>query len=165
MRAVAVWCKSRRRRQSCRIQVPNLGAIVGAGTRRPPRRAQAAHLGERSPHHPHRVLDAAAAAGTTLAFLPFRSPELSPLEERWRGLKQTVAANRCYPSLDELTQRTVTWLDDTSDVGRLRRCGCDASNSIGYLRSNGHESHRSQRILRVLEPASSASDAPIATRY
>jgi transposase len=47
------------------------------------------------PHHPHRVRDAAAAAGITLAFLPFRSPELMPLEDLWRGLKQTVAANRC----------------------------------------------------------------------
>ena len=51
------------------------------------------------PHHPHRVRDAAPAAGITLAFLPFRSPELMPLEDLWRGLKATVAANRCYPSL------------------------------------------------------------------
>lgn len=42
------------------------------------------------PHHPHQVRDAAAAAGITLAFLPFRSPEL-PLEDLWRGLKATVA--------------------------------------------------------------------------
>ena len=54
------------------------------------------------PHHPHRVRDAAQAAGIAVAFLPFRSPELMPLEELWRGLKATVAANRCYPSLDEL---------------------------------------------------------------
>lgn len=57
------------------------------------------------PHHPHRVRDAATDAGITLVFLPFRSPELMPLEEVWRGLKQTVAANRCYASLEELVAR------------------------------------------------------------
>ena len=66
------------------------------------------------PHHPHRVRDAAQEAGITLAFLPFRSPELMPLEDLWRGLKQTVAANRCYPSLEELTERALDWLDAMS---------------------------------------------------
>ncbi len=79
------------------------------------------------PHHPHRVRDAAAAADITLAFLPFRSPELMPLEDLWRGLKQTVAANRCYPSLVELTQRALAWLDGMSDADRLRRCGFETS--------------------------------------
>ncbi len=75
------------------------------------------------PHHPHRVRDAAAAAGITLAFLPFRSPELMPLEELWRGLKQTVSANRCYTSLDELVTRALTWLTTMTDADRRRRCG------------------------------------------
>jgi transposase len=79
------------------------------------------------PHHPHRVRDAAREAGITLAFLPFRSPELMPLEDLWRGLKQTVAANRCYPSLDELTERAVAWLDDMTNEDRRRRCGFHAS--------------------------------------
>ena len=75
------------------------------------------------PHHPHRVRDAARDAGITLAFLPFRSPELMPLEELWRGLKAVVAANRCYPSLEELAERAVAWLDTMSDEERRRRCG------------------------------------------
>jgi transposase len=75
------------------------------------------------PHNPHRVRDAARDVGITVAFLPFRSPELMPLEELWRGLKQTVAANRCYPSLDELAARALEWLDTMSDEERLRRCG------------------------------------------
>jgi len=45
----------------------------------------------------------------------------------WRGLKTTVAANRCYPTLEELSQRAITWLDDMSDAERLRRCGFEAS--------------------------------------
>jgi transposase len=79
------------------------------------------------PHHPHRVRDAAHAANITLAFLPFRAPELMPLEDLWRGLKRTVAANRCYASLDELTARAITWLETMTPTDRLTRCGFAAS--------------------------------------
>jgi transposase len=79
------------------------------------------------PHHPHRVRDAAVAMGITLAFLPFRSPELMPLEELWRGLKQTVAANRCYASLEELVRRALAWLASMSEAERRRRCGLTSS--------------------------------------
>ena len=79
------------------------------------------------PHHPHRVRNAAREAAITLAFLPFRAPELMPLEELWRGLKAVVAANRCYPSLEELAERAVTWLDTMSDEERRRRCGLHSS--------------------------------------
>ncbi len=79
------------------------------------------------PHQPHRVRDAAQAVNVTLAFLPFRSPELMPLEDLWRSLKQTVAANRCYPSLDELVGRAVAWLDAMTPTDRLARCGFAAS--------------------------------------
>ena len=79
------------------------------------------------PHLPHRVRDAAREAGITLALLPFRSPELMPLEDLWRGLKQTVAANRCYASLDELAERAVAWLDGMSAAERRRRCGLESA--------------------------------------
>ena len=52
------------------------------------------------PHHPLRVRDATQASVRPHAFLPFRTPELMSQEELWPGLKPTVAANRCYPSLD-----------------------------------------------------------------
>lgn len=79
------------------------------------------------PHQPHRVRDAAQAAGITIAFLPFRAPELMPLEELWRGLKQVVAANRCYPTLEESAARSLTWLTAMSDAERRRRCGLASS--------------------------------------
>jgi transposase len=79
------------------------------------------------PHHPLRVRDAAQAARITLAFLPFRSPELMPLEDLWRGLKATVAANRCYASLEELADRAVDWRDSMSDEERRRRCALHSS--------------------------------------
>ncbi len=73
------------------------------------------------------MCDAARKVGITLAFLPFRSPELMPLEDLWRGLKATVAANRCYASLDDLAERAVAWLDDMSAEDRRRRCGLHTS--------------------------------------
>ena len=79
------------------------------------------------PHHPHRVRDAAQAAQITLAFLPFRAPELMPLEDLWRGLKASVAANRCYASLEELSQRAVDWLTAMSDEDRRHRCALHTS--------------------------------------
>jgi transposase len=79
------------------------------------------------PHMPLPVRQSATEAGIAIAFLPFRSPELMPLEELWRGLKQTVAANRCYASLEELAERALAWLDDMSDSERLRRCSLHAS--------------------------------------
>ena len=79
------------------------------------------------PHHPRPVEAAAGAAGVELAFLPFRAPELMPLEELWRGLKQTVAANRCYAAVDELAERAVAWLDGMTDAERRRRCGLESS--------------------------------------
>lgn len=79
------------------------------------------------PHHPHRVRDAAQAVGITVAFLPFRSPELMPLEDLWRGLKRDIAANRAYPTVEELAERAVAWLDDMTGEERRRRCGLCSS--------------------------------------
>lgn len=79
------------------------------------------------PHQPRRVREAARAGNVEPAFLPFRSPELMPLEDLWRGMKATVAANRCYPSVDEAAARAVAWLDALSPEERLRRCGLRSS--------------------------------------
>jgi transposase len=79
------------------------------------------------PHHPTAVKLAAQEAGIELAFLPFRSPELMPLEELWRGLKAEIAANRAYPTMEELAERARAWLDALSKDDRLRRCGLYSS--------------------------------------
>lgn len=79
------------------------------------------------PHQPRRVREAAQAAHITLAFLPFRAPELMPLEDLWRQLKAAVAANRAYASLDELVQRALAWLAAMTPLDRLCRCGFAAS--------------------------------------
>jgi transposase len=79
------------------------------------------------PHKPRRVRDAARAAGIEVVFLPFRAPELNPCEDLWRGLKQEVAANRAYPSVDDLATRAIAWLDGMTTEDRLRRCGLRSS--------------------------------------
>lgn len=79
------------------------------------------------PHHPRPVEAAATAAGIELVFLPFRAPELMPLEELWRGLKQEVAANRCYATVDELAERAAARRDGMGDAERRRRCGLGSS--------------------------------------
>jgi transposase len=78
-------------------------------------------------HKPLPVRQAAQEAGITIVFLPFRAPELMPVEELWRGLKQTVAANRCYAALEELVERAVAWLAGMSHADRRRRCGLESS--------------------------------------
>jgi transposase len=79
------------------------------------------------PHHPKRVREAAALAGVELAFLPFRAPELMPLEDVWRGTKGKVAANRCYATVDELAERAVAALDALAPGDLLRRAGLRSS--------------------------------------
>src|SRR5262249_7249801 len=63
------------------------------------------------PHHPKRVRAAAEAAHISIAWLPFRSPELNPLEDLWRLLKAVVAANRVYDTGDALAHHALSWLD------------------------------------------------------
>jgi transposase len=112
-------------RERCRTD-DVLAAVAHLGTVRP----QVPKLliwDNAPPHHPICVRHAAAEAGIAVAFLPFRAPELMPLEELWRGLKATVAANRCYTSLDELVERALAWLAAMSDANRRRRCGLESS--------------------------------------
>ena len=75
------------------------------------------------PHHPKRVLEAAERAHITIAWLPFRAPELNPCEDLWRLMKAVVAANRCAPDLDHLAQQAVDWLTTLSPYDRLRCSG------------------------------------------
>jgi hypothetical protein len=50
------------------------------------------------------------------------------LQERWRGLQQTVVATRCDASRDALADRAVAWLDAMTTSERLRGCGFQSSN-------------------------------------
>ena len=75
------------------------------------------------PHHPKRVQAAAQAAGITIAWLPFRSPELNPCEDLWRLMKGVVAANRVYETVQALAEYARSWLDALPLDDRLRKSG------------------------------------------
>ncbi|MGZ6389089.1 MAG: transposase, partial [Ktedonobacterales bacterium] len=75
------------------------------------------------PHHPKRVREAAERAHITIAWLPFRAPELNPCEDLWRLMKADVAANRPPSSMDDLVQHAVAWLAALSPYDRLRCSG------------------------------------------
>ena len=75
------------------------------------------------PHHPQRVVAAAERVHITIAWLPFRAPELTPCEDLWRLMKAVVAANRCAASLDLLAQQAVAWLAALLPDDRLRCSG------------------------------------------
>lgn len=81
------------------------------------------------PHHPHRVSAAADAAQITIAWLPFRAPELNPDEDLWRLAKAVVAANRSYrddqpaDAVQTLAEQTVQWIQALSPLDRLRCTG------------------------------------------
>ncbi|HEV2458301.1 MAG TPA: transposase, partial [Ktedonobacterales bacterium] len=81
------------------------------------------------PHHPKRVQAAAAAGQISIAWLPFRSPELNPDEDLWRLAKAQIAANRPYseePSdqvVQTLAEQTVHCIAALSPLDRLRCSG------------------------------------------
>ncbi len=81
------------------------------------------------PHHPKRVAAAAEAAHSTIAWLPFRSPELMPCEDLWRLAKAQVAANRPYREeqadtvVQTLAEQAVHCVASLSPLDRLRCSG------------------------------------------
>jgi transposase len=80
---------------------------------------------DNAPPHQGRVARGAAEAlGIEIVKLPFRSPELNPLEDLWRSLKAVVAANRAYDdSVEELAERAVDYLDGLTEDDVLRLSG------------------------------------------
>jgi transposase len=78
------------------------------------------------PHWTHAARDA-APTNLSIAWLPFRSPELMPCEDVWREMKRVVTANRAYADVDELAQRAVAWLDDHAPKDILRLSGVQSS--------------------------------------
>ena len=79
------------------------------------------------PHQARVARGAAEALGIEIVKLPFRSPELNPLEDLWRSLKAVVAANRSYGSVEELAERAVAYLDSLTEDDVLRLSGLHSS--------------------------------------
>src|SRR5437763_1256654 len=56
-------------------------------------------------HRAQAVREAATALDITLMPLPGYSPDLMPVEELWRWLREDVTYHHCHPSADDLTRR------------------------------------------------------------
>lgn len=79
------------------------------------------------PHHTRVARDMAEGSNIEVLYLPFRSPELNPIEDLWRALKRVVAANRVYDSIDDLAERATKYLDDLTPDDVLRLSGLRSS--------------------------------------
>jgi transposase len=78
-------------------------------------------------HHTRAVRAACEAGGIEIAWLPFRSPELNPIEDLWRLLKKTVAANRVYESVDHLVEKALAFLRSLGPEGVARAAGLNSA--------------------------------------
>lgn len=82
------------------------------------------------PHQPRRVHEAATAAGIAIAWLPFRSPELTPCEDLWLHLRAAVAANRVFAAMDLWATHALAWLDALTPADCLRLASLQASKFL-----------------------------------
>lgn len=58
-----------------------------------------------------------------LIWLPRACPKLNPMEDLWRELKRTVAADRCYADINELAERALRWMLALTHRHALRKAG------------------------------------------
>jgi transposase len=77
-------------------------------------------------HNSHKSpssLRLAAALNITLVWLPRQCPRLNPVDHLWRGLKNDLAANRQFASIDEQARYAETWVRTLSPLQTLRKAG------------------------------------------
>jgi DDE superfamily endonuclease len=64
-----------------------------------------------------------AAEGTTLLWLPKRSPELNPMDTLWGQAKDAVSANKQYETIEEQVDRFLRHLNGLSGREALHTAG------------------------------------------
>lgn len=74
-------------------------------------------------HTAVRSLRLAAHLDIQLLWLPKQWSELNAMDHLWRGLKQHVAANRQYPTVDAQAQDAEDWVLGLSPSQALRKAG------------------------------------------
>ena len=80
-------------------------------------------LDRHSNHQSPSSLRLAAALNITLFWLPRQCPRLNPVDHLWRGLKNDLAANRQFASIDELARYAEHWVRTLSPLQTLRKAG------------------------------------------
>jgi transposase len=74
-------------------------------------------------HTAARSLQLAARLDIHLLWLPKQWSELNAMDHLWRALKQYIAANRQYPSVDALAQHAEDWVLGLPSQQALRKAG------------------------------------------
>jgi transposase len=74
-------------------------------------------------HKSPRSVKLADELNINLFWLPRQCPELNPVDHLWGGLKNTLAANRQFPSVDDQVRHALAWLHRLSPRQTLRKAG------------------------------------------
>ena len=61
--------------------------------------------------------------GIRLLWLPRQHPKLNPVDHLWRSLKNNLAANRQFASVDELARHAEAWVRALTPTQALRKAG------------------------------------------
>lgn len=81
-------------------------------------------LADRASAHTARSTQALAAQlNIQFVWLPKQAPELSPMDQLWRGLKQQVAANRQAESVKALAAEAAAWVLALTPQQARRKAG------------------------------------------
>jgi len=75
------------------------------------------------------TLRLAARLGVRLLWLPKQSPELNAMDQLWRHLKQHIAANRQYPTINDEAQAARAWVLALTTATVLRLAGLKSKNN------------------------------------
>ena len=70
----------------------------------------------------------AAKLGIRLFWLPRQHPKLNPVDHLWRSLKNTLAANRQFASVDALASHAEAWVRALTAAETLRKAGLLSPN-------------------------------------
>lgn len=81
-----------------------------------------------SPHTAYASRQQAPHLGIELRFLPTATPELNPLENLWRYIKDTILANEATPDVVAAVERASTALLELAPQERLGKSGVLAPN-------------------------------------
>lgn len=80
-------------------------------------------LDRHSSHQSPSSLRLAEKLGIRLFWLPRQHPKLNPVDHLWRGLKNTLAANRQFASVEELAAHAERWVRALTPTQTLRKAG------------------------------------------
>jgi transposase len=81
-----------------------------------------------SPHTAKRSRQLARELGIEIRWLPVACPELNPLEDLWRHVKQDVLANEPTPDLDASLGRALEYILSLTPKERLLKAGVLSGN-------------------------------------